>query len=283
MSNSNISPTCPHNMVNFGPTSGWDLLASLGHPSKFEQVSRVGSVTARHCSSGRQPNLASLNRGRHLYSAGRPSRWSLAHISSHLSFNGLIAGDPVLSGSPSLSSSICPRRQSLGISGTGFTGHVTFLSPSQLYKTMMETQSTDPNQWPGLIISSSTTGLLKEEVLLPLRWFSNASTSTIISITHIQPFYGSFSGTTRVRQYQKKSSPGLLWSTEDNRGWHTDRPVGLHSIQTNQQPTSIIPHFDAGCPSCHNPPTIRILVWDRHQICWLAYPETQWRGLPVPS
>ena len=33
-------------------------------------------------SSGRQPNFAALNRGRHLYSAGRPSRWALAHVSS---------------------------------------------------------------------------------------------------------------------------------------------------------------------------------------------------------
>jgi len=33
-------------------------------------------------SSGRQPNFAALNRGRHLYSAGRPSGWALAHISS---------------------------------------------------------------------------------------------------------------------------------------------------------------------------------------------------------
>ena len=36
--------------------------------------------TAQHSSSGRQPNFAALNRGRHLYSAGRPSRWALAHI-----------------------------------------------------------------------------------------------------------------------------------------------------------------------------------------------------------
>ena len=28
----------------------------------------------------RQPNFAALNSGRHLYSAGRPSRWALAHI-----------------------------------------------------------------------------------------------------------------------------------------------------------------------------------------------------------
>ena len=56
------------------PTNGWDLLASLGHPCKFQRLSRLGRVTARHCS------VAALNRGRHLYSAGRSSRWVLAHI-----------------------------------------------------------------------------------------------------------------------------------------------------------------------------------------------------------
>ena len=60
--------------------SAWDLLASLGHPNKFYRVSRLDSVTARHSSSGRQPNFAMLNRGRHRYSVGRPSRWALAHI-----------------------------------------------------------------------------------------------------------------------------------------------------------------------------------------------------------
>jgi len=64
------------------PTSGWDCFVSLGHPCKFQRVSHLGSLTARHSSSGRQPNFAALNRGRHLHSAGRPSRWALAHISS---------------------------------------------------------------------------------------------------------------------------------------------------------------------------------------------------------
>ena len=62
------------------PTNGRDRLVSLGHPSKFQRVSLLGSVTARHSSSGHQPNFVTLNRGRHLYSAGRPSRWALAHI-----------------------------------------------------------------------------------------------------------------------------------------------------------------------------------------------------------
>ena len=68
------------------PTSGWDRFVSLGHPCKFQLVSRLGSVIAWHSSIGRQPNFAALNRGRHLYSAGRPSRWALAHISSLVSF-----------------------------------------------------------------------------------------------------------------------------------------------------------------------------------------------------
>jgi len=62
------------------PNNGWDRLAGLGHPIIFQQVSRLGTVTARQSSSGRQPNFAALNRKRHLCSAGRPSGWALAHI-----------------------------------------------------------------------------------------------------------------------------------------------------------------------------------------------------------
>jgi len=71
------------------PTSGWDRSGSFAHPCKFQLVSRLRSVTARHRSSGRQPNFAALNRGRHLYSPGRPSRWALAHISSSFYFTFL--------------------------------------------------------------------------------------------------------------------------------------------------------------------------------------------------
>jgi len=37
-------------------------------------------VTALHLSSGHEANFAALSTGRHLYSAGRSSRWALAHI-----------------------------------------------------------------------------------------------------------------------------------------------------------------------------------------------------------
>jgi len=64
------------------PTSGRDRIGPVvwGTPTNFNGLSRLGSVTARYSSSGRQPNFAALNRGRHLYSAGRPSRWASAHI-----------------------------------------------------------------------------------------------------------------------------------------------------------------------------------------------------------
>ena len=45
--------------------NGFPVLAALFHGSLVAGVSQT---------------LAALNRGRHLYSAGRPSRWALAHI-----------------------------------------------------------------------------------------------------------------------------------------------------------------------------------------------------------
>ena len=87
MLNSITSSTCTDNMVNFGPLAAEISFTSLGHPCKFQRVSRLGSVTARRSSSWRQPNFAALNRGCHLYSAGRPSRWALANISSFHSFS----------------------------------------------------------------------------------------------------------------------------------------------------------------------------------------------------
>ena len=73
----------PHMFPQYGElpsTNGWDLLASLGYP---QQISTGFASWQRYCTasgSGRQPKFAALNRGRHLCSAGRPSRWALAHI-----------------------------------------------------------------------------------------------------------------------------------------------------------------------------------------------------------
>ena len=75
---SNTSSTCPHNMVNFD-----QRLRSVGEFGAPLQISTGFASRERYCtasSSGRQPNFAALNRGRHLCSAGRPSGWALAHI-----------------------------------------------------------------------------------------------------------------------------------------------------------------------------------------------------------
>jgi len=61
------------------PTNGCDPSGSLRHPCKFQRVSRLCSVTARHLVAG-VSQTAALNRGRHLCLAGWPSRWALAHI-----------------------------------------------------------------------------------------------------------------------------------------------------------------------------------------------------------
>ena len=74
---SNSSSTCPHNMVNFGPLAAEIDLVVWGTPANFNGFRVLAALLH---SIGRQPNFAALKRQRRLYSAGWPSRWSLAHI-----------------------------------------------------------------------------------------------------------------------------------------------------------------------------------------------------------
>ena len=64
-------------MANCGPLAAEIVSLVWGTPDNFNGFR---SVTARHFAGGLQPKFAALNRGRHLYSTGRPSRWALAHI-----------------------------------------------------------------------------------------------------------------------------------------------------------------------------------------------------------
>ena len=80
-----MSSECRHNMVNFGLLAA-EICLQVWVPL---QISTGFASWQHYCtasSSGRQPNFAALNRGRHLNSAGRPSRWALAHISSFKTF-----------------------------------------------------------------------------------------------------------------------------------------------------------------------------------------------------
>jgi len=66
-------------MVNFGP-----LMAEIGSgvwaPLQISTDFVSWQCYCTPSSSGRQLNVLSLNRGRHLCLAGWPSRWALAHI-----------------------------------------------------------------------------------------------------------------------------------------------------------------------------------------------------------
>ena len=62
---SNISLTCPHNMVNFGPLAAEIDPVVWGTPPNFNwfRVSAALLHGTSVLSSGRQPNFAALNRG----------------------------------------------------------------------------------------------------------------------------------------------------------------------------------------------------------------------------
>ena len=81
--NSNMSSTCLHNMAIFGPLAAEISSVVWATPANFNGFRDLAALLHDTLVvGGRQPNFAALNRGRHLYSAGRPSRWALAHISS---------------------------------------------------------------------------------------------------------------------------------------------------------------------------------------------------------
>ena len=80
---SDISSTCRYNMVNVGMVGSLAVeIISLvwGTPANFNGLRVLAALLHGTLLVG-VSQTAALNRGRHLYSAGRPSRWALAHIS----------------------------------------------------------------------------------------------------------------------------------------------------------------------------------------------------------
>jgi len=79
---SNMSSTCPYNMANFGPLAAEIVSFVWGTPANFNELSRIGSVTARHSASGRQSNLATYGwteGATYIRQGGHHAR-ALAHI-----------------------------------------------------------------------------------------------------------------------------------------------------------------------------------------------------------
>jgi len=78
---SNVSPTWPYNMANFGPVAAEICWRVWGTPANFNGFCVLAALLHSTPVLG-VSQTAVLNRGRHLCSVGRPSRWALAHISS---------------------------------------------------------------------------------------------------------------------------------------------------------------------------------------------------------
>ena len=75
----------PHNMVNFGPPAAEIDSLVWGTPANFNGFCVLAALLHGALGVG-VSQTAALNRGHHLYSAGRPSRWAFAHISSSFFF-----------------------------------------------------------------------------------------------------------------------------------------------------------------------------------------------------
>jgi len=77
--NSNISPHAA-TMVDFGLLAAEIVSLVWGTPANFNGFRVLAPLLHGTVVVGVSQTFTALNRGRHLYSAGRPSRWALAHI-----------------------------------------------------------------------------------------------------------------------------------------------------------------------------------------------------------
>jgi len=79
---SNISSICPHNMLNFGLLAAEIISSVWGTPENFNGFRVLAVLLHGTPVLGVSHTLRRWTEGATLYSAGRPSRWALAHISN---------------------------------------------------------------------------------------------------------------------------------------------------------------------------------------------------------
>jgi len=77
--NSNVSPTCPHNIVNFGPLAAEIRWRVWSTPTNFNGFRVLAALLHDTVVVGVKKTLRRWTEGA-TYSAVRPSRWALAHI-----------------------------------------------------------------------------------------------------------------------------------------------------------------------------------------------------------
>ena len=116
-------------MVNFGPLAAEIGSLVWGTPGNFNGLRFLAALLHGTLVVG-VSQTAALNRGRHLYSAGRPSRLALAHTSSWYSKEG-----PERVSSECTKRSTVPSAASLPITNTNLQGKVkcTIYFVTELY------------------------------------------------------------------------------------------------------------------------------------------------------
>jgi len=77
--NADTSSICPYNIVNFGLLTAKICWRVWGTPANFNGFRVLAALLHGTLVVG-VSETAALNRECHLYLAGRPSRWALAHI-----------------------------------------------------------------------------------------------------------------------------------------------------------------------------------------------------------
>jgi len=102
-------------------------------------------------------------------------------------------------------------------------------------------------------------------VLLGQRRFSFEATTSFHRIhnTHTYPFYGPFSGTTRVSRYQKgKTNPDFTEARDSEWQWHQLGHMQVCiTLQTdNRASTPPLSFLQAGCPSCRPTSSVKALT-----------------------
>ena len=142
--------------------------------------------------------------------------------------------------------------------------------PTISVKALKGTQSTNPNQWSDLILSSSTTGLLwKGRCSLyadspTFKYSTHTYSMVTVSRQHLQltashrltlpthhttphhyRFTALFPGPPRSAGARMELLDFMVQG-EINRGRHTDHLAGHHSIRTNQCPPPPFPHIFTG-------------------------------------
>jgi len=266
--NSNTSPTWPDNIVNFGLLMAEICWRVWGTPANFNGCCVLAALLHRTLVVGVSQTTA-LNRGRHLYSTGRPSRWALTHISSSFSFPSLFHAH----GHHYLIQLVCTQPPITGIPRR-YWKHTTAMVEKRRGQTWWRRRSSATAQtsaapWP------ERPCRCRGRTLPSRSW----SCRTRASVGHCrQPahmhnnyyYYNRFTALfpgPPVWAGARRQLLDFMVQGKINRGRHTDHPAGCHSIQTtgNQCPPPSSHFLQAGCPSCRPTNSIRVLKVNMHR------------------